>query len=277
MRKVWITVAVLLLSRHGGGASGGQNLTPVKFELRERYEVVVPGAIGRVEPLKLLIDTGSIPSMVDRRVAKKLALDVRESELVAFGQKTRVLTAVLPTIRIGPLQAEAVTVNVGDLSFLHGVDAVIGLDVLSRGSFGIDYEQRLLTFGHVAAREPSLRLDIIPPFLAVELVLAGRPVRLLVDTGRRRLVLFKRRVRDRLPPLVVRGEIIYHISGTSRLDRVLLPQAEAGGLTIEHLEGFLSDAEVDAYPPWIDGVLGVRVLASKGAEFDFEQNRLRFR
>jgi hypothetical protein len=99
-----------------------------------------------------------------------------------------------------------------------------------------------------------------------------------VDTGSRRLVLFERRMRDRLPHLLVHGEkLLYHISGTSRLHRVFLPALDAGGTPLDHLEAFLSDSPVDNYPPEIDGVLGVRVLASKRAEFDFERGRLGFR
>ena len=95
------------------------------------------------------------------------------------------MTTVLPDIRLGPLRAEAVTVGVSDLSFLRGVDAIIGLDVLSRSSFSIDYKARQLTFGPLVAREPTARLEVTPPFLTVQLALAGEPVRLLVDTGSR--------------------------------------------------------------------------------------------
>jgi hypothetical protein len=241
--------------------------------LREQYQIVLPGAIGPLERLNLLIDTGSIPSMVDRRVAKKLGVDVQQSEIVAFGEKSHVLLAALPSIRLGPMRADAVAAGVGDLSFLHGVDAIIGLDVLSRSSFSIDYGAREITFGPVVASEPTVRLEITPPFLTVRLGLAGRPIRLLVDTGSRRLILF-----ERLPRLPVHGEqVIYHISGTSHLHRVLLPPLDAGGTVVEHLEAFMSDAPVDGYPPEIDGVLGIRALASKQAEFDFERSRLGFR
>ncbi len=266
------------VSPHGAGASREQTPSTLKFDLRERYQVVVHGAIGPLERLKLLIDTGSIPSMVDRSVAKKLGVEVQESKIVAFGQKSRVLTAVLPNVRLGPLRADAVTAGVGDLSFLHGVDAIIGLDVLARSSFSIDYETREVAFGPLVARKPTVRLEVTPPFLTVQLTLAGRPVRLLVDTGSRRLVLFERRMRDRLPRLPVQGELmLYHLSGTSQLHRLSLPPLDVGGTTIEHLEGFLSDAPVDGYPSEIDGVLGVRVLASKHAEFDFDRGRLGFR
>lgn len=268
----------VMASLRVGVAGSEQSSTLLKFDLREQYQIVVPGAVGALERLNLLIDTGSIPSMVDLRVAKKLGLDVHESEIVAFGQKSRDRTTVLPSIRLGPLRAEAVTARVGDLSFLHGVDAIIGLDVLARSSFSIDYEVRQVAFGPLMAREPTVRLEVTPPFLTVQLTLAGRPVRLLVDTGSQRLVLFERRVRDRLPRLPVHGEqLLYHLSGTSRLDRVFLPPLDVGGTTIEHLEGFISNAPVDGYPSEIDGVLGIRVLASKRAEFDFERGRLGFR
>jgi hypothetical protein len=64
------------------------------------------------------------------------------------------------------------------------------------------------------------------------------------------------------------------MAGTSRLQRVVLPRLEAGSLTITGLEGLLSNANVDHYPPAIDGILGVRAIASSRADFDFERNRL---
>jgi hypothetical protein len=120
-------------------------------------------------------------------------------------------------------------------------------------------------------------LESTPPFLTVQLAISGRPVRLLVDTGSRRLVLFEHRVHDRLPPMQHHGELLmYHVSGTSRLDRVILPVLAVGGSIINRAEGFLSDAFVDQYPAGIDGVLGIRAIAAKHADFDFERGRLAF-
>jgi predicted aspartyl protease len=249
--------------------------TRLSFELRENCHVIVRGSIGGLGGLRFLIDTGSIPSMVDRRIAKKLGLEVRQSRIVSFGDQGRMLSAVLPTIRFGPMHSDALNAGVGDLSFLHGVDAIIGLDVLWRNSFRIDYAARELRFGAVTAQEPGVSLEVTPPFLTVQLAIEGRPVRLLVDTGSRRLVLFERRVGDRLPHLRVHGEqVTYHITGTARLRRTYLPHLDIGGSSIENIEALLSDAPVDGYPPEIDGVLGVRTLASKYAVFDFERGRL---
>jgi len=152
--------------------------------------------------------------MVDRRVTKKLGVDVQESEIVAvaFGQKSRDLTTVLPNVRLSPLRAESVTAGVGDLSFLNGVDAIIGLDVLTRSSVSIDYETRQVAFGPLVPREPTVQLEGTPPFLTVRLALAGRPIRRLVDTGSWCLVLFERRMRDRLPHMLGQGEKLLNVS-----------------------------------------------------------------
>jgi Aspartyl protease len=129
----------------------------------------------------------------------------------------------------------------------------------------------------MAARQPSVKLEVTPPFLTIQIALAGQQFRLIVDTGSRRLVLFERRVHDRLPSLSTHGALLlYHMSGTSRLNRVLLWHLDVGGWTMDRVEGFISDAPLDGYPAGIDGVLGLRVLASKRADFDFERSRLAF-
>jgi predicted aspartyl protease len=257
------------------GVNSRLSCTPLRFKLREQYQIVVQGSIGSLEHLNLLIDTGSIPTMVDWRVARKLGLQFQA--VVTFGEKTRDLKTLLPSVRVGSLSVDALTAGAGDLAFMNGVDAIMGLDVLTRSSFRIDYGTRELTFGPLPPREPAARIEFTPPFLTVELAIAGRPVRFLVDTGTRHFVLFERRVHGRLPHFPLRGEkVVYHLSGASRLRRVTLSALDINGKAIEHLEGPLSDALVDDYPPGIDGVLGVRAIASRQAEFDFERNRLAF-
>jgi hypothetical protein len=89
--------------------------------------------------------------------------------------------------------------------------------------------------------------------------------------------LFDHQVHGRLPPFPVQGELlINHLAGTSRFNRVVLPAIDVGGSTLRAVEGFLSDASFTGFPASIDGVLGIRVLASKRADFDFERNRLAF-
>lgn len=268
----------LLATGVGGGAQPGSapgGADSLKFDLVDQHLIVVRGAIGPLEGLRLLIDTGSIPSVVDRRIAKRLALSLQSFEFVSFGQKSRAMRAALPEIRLGPRRAGDVTAGVEDLSFLQGVDAVIGLDVLWRGSFSIDYKERRLVFGPVAARRSSVPLQVSPPFLTVQLAISGRPVRLLVDTGSQRLVLFERRVHGRLPLPPYQGTLsFHHASGAATLNRVSLWHVSIGDATLDRMDGFVSDAAVEAYPNEIDGVLGLRAVAFNGAVFDFERSRL---
>jgi hypothetical protein len=257
--------------------SGSDHIDQLKFRLRDGYQVIAQGAIGPLDGLNLLIDTGSFPSMVDDRIAKHLRLEIHEAETMVFDRRIRTLSASLSNLRVGQILAGTVLASVGDLSYLGvpNVDAIIGLDVLTRSSFSIDYDHQVLTFGSIAAADSNLPLDVVPPFLTVRVSFDGHPVRLLVDTGSRHIVLFGQRVSDRFANLRIRGDkLLYHMAGTSRLQRIVLPRLEAGSLTITGLEGLLSNANVDPYPPDIDGILGVRAIATRRADFDFDRNRL---
>jgi predicted aspartyl protease len=258
-------------------ASAREQFKPLKFRLRDGFAVIVQGSIGQLDGLNLLVDTGSVPSMVDDRLARKLCLEIRDEETVVFDRKAGVVSAILPNVRVGPIFTGRVLASVGDLSYLGDptIDAIIGLDVLIRSSFSIDYGHRVLTFGPIAPDDSSLQLDLIPPVLTVKVSFEGHPFRLLVDTGSRHVVLFEQRLRGRLPSLRVRGDkLLYHLVGTSRLQRVVLPRLEAGSRTITGLEGLLSNSDVDFYPSAIDGILGVRSIASRRVDFDFERNRV---
>jgi hypothetical protein len=276
--KTRSALTILLVMSSFVTPSGTGQFDQLKFRLRDGYQVIAQGAIGPLDGLNLLIDTGSYPSMVDDRIAKHLRLEIHEAETMVFDRRIRTLSASLSNLRVGQILAGTVLASVGDLSYLGvpNVDAIIGLDVLTRSSFSIDYDHQVLTFGSIAAADSNLPLDLVPPFLTVRVSFDGHPVRLLVDTGSRHIVLFGQRVSDRFANLRVRGDkLLYHMAGTSRLQRIVLPRLEAGSLTVTGLEGLLSNANVDPYPPDIDGILGVRAIASRRADFDFERNRLR--
>ena len=51
----------------GAPLRSAETTAEVPFELYQRHLVVTKGSIGRLQGLNLLIDTGTIPSMVDTR------------------------------------------------------------------------------------------------------------------------------------------------------------------------------------------------------------------
>jgi predicted aspartyl protease len=249
----------------------------VPFDLVEEHLIVAKGSIAELRGLNLLIDTGTIPSVIDKRVAARLRLKGEPSVMTAFGQTIKYESAALSGLRIGPFEPGDVPAGIGDLSYLRSsrIDAIIGLDVLARESFRIDYAARTLSFGPAEREAAEAPLKIVWPFLTVRLSIAGHPMQLLVDTGSRDLVLFKARMPVALLPLPWKGEkIVQHASGAAHLLRYELHQATLGDDHWDTLNGFVLDASTAGYPEGIDGVLGVRALGGNRVRFDFERGQL---
>ena len=175
------------------------------------------------------------------------------------------------------LRARRGAAGIGDLSYLQGtrIDAIVGLDVLARASFQIDYAKHKLSFGPADRKSAVVPMQIVWPFLTVRLFVGRDPMQLLVDTGSRDLVLFKSRMPKRLLPVPWKGEkVIQHASGLAHLLRFDLRQVTLGDQHWDRLPGFVLDAPTDAYPPGIDGVLGVLALGGTCVRFDFERGEL---
>lgn len=265
-------IASVLVS--GPSLRSTETLAEVPFELYQQHLVVTKGSVGRLNGLTLLIDTGTIPSVVDARIARKLQLQTESSMLVAFAQQVRIQSAVVEGFRIGSLQSGRAPAAVGDLSYLEGVhiDAIVGLDVLARTNFSIDYGTRMLRFAPTGREDAIAPLDILWPFVTVRMTIAGEQARLLVDTGSSDLVLFKTRMPAALSGAPWRGDkTVQYASGAARLQRLELRQAGLGAHVWDKLPAWTLDREPHGYPPGIDGVLGVRSLGCRRVRFDFEK------
>ena len=265
-------IASVLVS--GSPLRSTETLAEVPFELYQHHLVVIKGSIGRLNGLNLLIDTGTIPSMVDARIARKLHLQAEPSVLVAFGQQVRIQSAVVDGFGIGSLQSGPVPAGVGDLSYLEGVrmDAIVGLDVLARTNFSINYRTRVLTFAPEGREDAVAPLEIVWPFVTVRMTIAGEQVRLLVDTGSSDLVLFKTRIPAALSGAPWRGDkTVQYASGAARLRRLELRQVGLGEHVWDKLPAWTLDRVLHGYPETLDGVLGVLSLGCQRVRFDFER------
>jgi hypothetical protein len=268
-------LASLLFS--GTSMGSARSAVDVPFEMYQQHLIVAKGSLAGLDGLHFLIDTGTIPSLVDGRIARKLRLQTIPSLFLAFGQTTRITSAAVGGLRIGPNDLGMIPAMVGDLSYLEGVqiDAIIGLDVLARTSFGIDYKARTLSFSPTGRESSTAPLQVVWPFLTVQLQIADKPVHLLVDTGSRDLVLFKSRLPSALASLPWRGEKLErHSDGLAHLRRMELRQVRLGDTVWDKLPAFALDQAMDRYPEGIDGVLGVLSLGGTRVRFDFERNEL---
>ena len=191
-----------------------QETSPGQCELSFRayrdYLVVVQGSLGGKLGRNLIIDTGTDPSVIDRRVAQELHMAGVAGKLAVHDQVVDAQQAVLPSVQIGTLRAEFLPVLIRDLGFLQKdlgvrIDGIIGLDVLRLSNFTIDYTTRRIVFGAAPVYGSSAPLQSTPPWLTVKMEVDGVSIRVLLDTAASGIILFQSRIRNRLQ-LISLGE-----------------------------------------------------------------------
>jgi predicted aspartyl protease len=251
--------------------------TTMPFKLVSGFLVVVDGQIGNLDGLKFILDTGATHSLIDRKVADRLHLKRRSGEVISFDRHIPVEWAIIPELRVGPMRTgtlRVMVVKLADYSNLaEHADGIIGLDLLSQSKkFTIDYDTRTvsLQLAEVGTTErSSSRCFVIP------LVVQGIQINLAVDTGLQGIVLYKDRLRKRLPKMRIEGESTNVVMGRLRGTQVRLP-----GVRIVDAEvistAILMDGPDDNALPGVDGYLGPATLQAKLIEFDFDAKVLRW-
>jgi predicted aspartyl protease len=261
----------------------------VPFELYLGYTIVAKGSMGRLQKLNFIIDTGAVPSIVDRRVARKLGLEGVAESVSVFNKEIPVEEVMVPSVSIGPVAANSVRALVHDLGFLERglgvrIDAMIGLDVLGGQDFSIDYATKRIAFelptdetGSATADEPDVPFERGPGFVIVQIQIQGRPLRLMVDTGTNDLVLFAPKVQGRLAGARTVGvRMKTTLGGEARVPVVELADASLGSSELRGQRAVLLDGEGPA-SAGLDGLLGVMTLGVARITFDFEHNIFRWK
>ena len=259
--------------------SAERSASELPFRLYQEGLIVVDGSIRGASKLHFLIDTGAMRTVVDRRVAKKLGLAAAEGavQLAAVNETRRAGQVIVPDLKFGPVEIGTLRAVAGDLVYLSGsgtrIDAVIGLDVLRSSSFSIDYEARRVLFGPLAASPQAAPLQTISPLLTVTVQIEGQPMRLMVDTAARKLVLFEGRAQARLPQLPWRFTAIQSPAARSYARELELGRVRLGDTDWRQRPAFLM--EVPAFADGdLDGILAPSSLRLKRLDFDFERNLL---
>jgi hypothetical protein len=252
----------------------GQVKLPIR--LHWGYLVVVEGYIGS-QRLNFLIDTGAYPSVVDEKIAHDLGLAGQPSRVNLSNKSVQTRRVVLPSLLIGPVRAESLPVLTEDLSFLqravgYKVDAIVGLDVLAKSSFTIDYRAKEMLFGPVESLAFSAPFETGPPIVTVRMTFQTRQLRLAIDTGGPDLMLFRSRVPDSTGFQEVGTEKVADVSGAFQRTRVRIPGVFLGNEKIGDQIAFVVDDRRDGGDSF-DGVLGVRGPQFWKVAFDFEHRR----
>jgi predicted aspartyl protease len=246
--------------------------TEVPFKLYGNYTIVARGSVGDRHKLKFLIDTRSSSTVVDGSLARKLRLARSSRKIAVFASVVTTEEVVLPSLQLGSLRATLLPAVVRDLSYFQDslsahVDVIVGIDVLSRTSFTVDYEARKLTLGPAERFSNSVACDPRSPYPTVALRLDNRTVRVLVDTGAQELALFEKRPRG----LARDSHGAEEETRTGMAGQVVIKRAEFHEMALgtsnwPRREGLFMEAPSSLF----DGLLGPRWLGAKRIAFDFE-------
>lgn len=282
--KVAVSLALLL---GGPGTDGGQFLREPANELSMQlvggYLIVVEGSIGGLRGLRFVLDTGVTRSVIDRRMADKMALPRWMATVINFDKAVKVESSEIPEISFGPEQAFNLKVTVADLGYLSAgglhIDAVIGWDLLGRKSFRLDFAKKLVVFEPSdLQRSKGGKSAMIRPnewFLMVETYVDGKPVWMVADTGTQGVTFYQERLSSIGAKYTVRGDAI----GRS-LSAINARVADVRGLRLGtqdldrtvHLIHSPSSGAIEG----IAGYLGFATLNARQVDFNFEKNEMRW-
>jgi Aspartyl protease len=249
----------------------------IPFNLRQGYMIVVEGRVADLDRLNLVIDTGTNPSMIDKSISDKLNLKGIQRGLSLFNKDLTSEAVMLPVFELGPVHRVNLPVMVADFSKIGKglgirIDGVIGLDVLGATSFTIDYQKNRILF-HASQERHSASFAAGPQFITVNLKSGGKDLRMLLDTGTPRLILFTDSLRSLDYDWAAATGTGQNISGTVAYGTIILPRANLGGEDVgpQRVSVVASRKSTETN---YDGLIGVAFLRPKHLSFDFDRQIL---
>lgn len=246
-------------------------IIPVK--IYRNFLVIVEGHLGGApESRNFIVDTGTAPSIMDAGVVKELGLPTISSSFRALGKTVPGRAALVPEVELGPIRAASLPVQVQDLSRLERdlgipIAGIVGMDVLSKSSFRLDYEKREIEFGDVLPVGIPVHYDARAGIAVAEASIEGKRARVLVDTGSDRVVLFGGNFAESgwlaLRKTSQSGASLANAG--MDLQVFSAPDIILGGRHFNDDRAYFVPGNAD---PVFDGLLGVRALGFKSLSYD---------
>jgi predicted aspartyl protease len=235
----------------------------VRFKLQDDYAILVPAKMGNGRSIQAMIDTGSAETLLNSSLARQLKLQSgKDVQIVLWNEMIVARRVTLDHLEIGNLAFANQSMLAADLgrfsADLHTpVDLIIGYNMLCNlDSFQIDYATKELLLVHAVSAEKNHSCDnhSLP---IVNAVIAGqKPLRLLVDTGSKGLMLFGEGHEYGASNIDVTGGRHTNALPDLNMKLVQLPNIDFGGGTVaRNPHAYL----IEPRPPnlsWIDGFLG---------------------
>ena len=259
----------------------GQKQTELPFRLIDGWAVLVQGTLGGVPNRAILIDSGAVPSAISKEMAKKLGLLGSAEQVSVMNRAIDVERVRVPKVQVGPVAADAFEMVAADLGAieqaLHArLDAVIGLDLLARQNFAIDYKSKKLLFGMAVQSADSVTFQLKQAaggtYVLVPMESGGEKFQMLLDTGTKDITLFRPRLKGSLQQIRLSSEdVTVNAGGSSQINKVVIPLVRLGSISRKQQDAYVwttPEAELRDF----DGMLGPTALGAIAVEFDFDRN-----
>ncbi len=232
---------------------------------------VVHGTAAGGHELAMLVDTGAECTVIGTGAAQQMQLSLlpQTIEYVAFGKIGHAPLAVVRDLRVGPIFTSLACV-VGDIP-TGGIDMILGLNVLGKHNFGIDYERRKIVFDPPDRPSVSVPFESDAGLVVVTARVHGERIRMLVDTGAATHCVFQDG--PILWLLNDQGHVTTtpHMGHRSESREVSLKALTVGSVEWKSLKAMAISSRKPAL--W-DAVLSVGSLGLKTIYFDFERRLL---
>src|ERR1700751_1217187 len=214
------------------------------------YLVIAEGAIGKIRKLNFLVDTGACPSVVDQKIALDLKLAAQPERVNLWNKSVQAGQVVIPSLSLGPVRVDSIPVLSEDLSFLQKalgfkVHAIVGLDVLRKSSFTINYKTKEILFGSPETLTYSVPFDTDTPVVTVRMGFQDRRLRMVVDSGGPDLTLFRSRMSEPAGLQSLGTETVADAGGTFQRTKVRISEVYIGKETVGAQNAFLVDDRKD--------------------------------
>jgi len=265
--------------------SQAQERVEFPFQLIDGWAVVVDGNLGSLRHQKLLIDTGAVPSAISTRAAKRLGLWGSVQELSVMNRAIEVERVRVPGVQLGEVGVESLDMVAMDLGRIEqaldtSIDAVIGLDLLARRNFRLDYRRKKLVFvtdTNTAGEIPfEMKSEAGGTYILILLESAGETLRVLLDTGTKDLMLLEPRLGSGLKQLhTLARDSNLNAGGKDTVAEVEMQSVNVGPVSRHKQKAYIwSTPERNLRN--FDGLLGPIAVGATAVTLDFDRHVVAF-